>query len=172
MPPEFLIVELGDQSGRAPSRGASALEIRKYFCVHAVGHGRPGWPSRRSLRGVRGVRAVNSRFTNRAFARGSASITDVASATSLQPRKKTTPLPSAREYHCRILPSRYRRTVARISSGITLMTFSRSTPGFIVSITRTSVAGAGAAGDCGYSGEIRIKPTANRERALILDCCI
>src|ERR1700741_5313905 len=100
MPPEFFIVELGDQPGRAPSRGAGAVDIWKYFGVHAVGHGRPGWPSRRSLRGVRGVRAVNSRFTNRSLARGSASITDVASATSLQSRTTTTPLPSAREYHC------------------------------------------------------------------------
>src|ERR1700722_8842090 len=106
MPLEFFIVELGDQSGRAPNRGAGTVDIRKYFCVHSVTHGRPGWPSRRSLSGVRGVRAVNSRFTNRSLARGSASITDVASATSLQSRKKTTPLPSEREYHCRIFPSR------------------------------------------------------------------
>src|SRR5260370_24459754 len=98
MPPEFFIVELSDQPGRAPNRGAGAFDIRKYFRAHAVLHRRAGWPSRRSLSGVSGVRAVNSRVTNCSFPRGSASLPDLASATSFQPRVKMTPLPSYGEY--------------------------------------------------------------------------
>ena len=70
-------------------------------------------------------------------------VRQAAAVTSAQFRMKTTPLPSLREYHCRILPARYRRTVAR----------SLTTPGFTVSITRTSVVFDAGAGDCAASGK-------------------
>jgi len=80
-------------------------------------------------------------------------VRQAAAVTSAQFRMKTTPLPSLREYHCRILPARYRRTVAWTSSSITLAIGSLTTPGFTVSITGTSVVFDAGAGDCAASGK-------------------
>src|SRR6516164_4170530 len=46
------------------------------------------------------------------------------------------------EYHCSILPSRYRSTVSRTSSGRTAKTWDCSKPGLMVPMARILVVGA------------------------------
>src|SRR5215469_4775684 len=59
-----------------------------------------------ALSGIKGPTGMYCSSINCSFASGSVSITARASSSVLASTRKTTPLPSPREYHSRIFPSR------------------------------------------------------------------